>query len=177
MGKRTGIVITVGIVVALVVTVVTAAGSSARLVGTRQSAVELLVHSAASGCRPGRLPDRRCTPGATFNVGARQICVSGYSERVRDVPESEKRQVYAEYGIRSHKPGQYEVDHLIALELGGSNSIRNLWPESANPRPGFHDKDRLENKLHRLVCAGKSSLRKAQSLIATDWLAAFNTYL
>jgi len=42
----------------------------------------------------------------------------------RNVPESEKRQVYAEYGIRSHASGQYEVDHLIPLELGGSNSIR-----------------------------------------------------
>ena len=42
----------------------------------------------------------------------------------RNVPESEKRQVYAEYGIRSHASGQYEVDHLIPLELSGSNSIR-----------------------------------------------------
>ena len=22
-----------------------------------------------------------------------------------------------------------EVDHLISLELGGSNSIKNLWPD------------------------------------------------
>jgi hypothetical protein len=36
----------------------------------------------------------------------------------RNVPESEKRQVYAEYRIRSHSSGQYEVDHLIPLELG-----------------------------------------------------------
>ena len=178
MYKLTSVLI-IGIVVALVagVGVAGAAGSGARFVGTRH-APGVSVHIAASGCRRGRLPDRRCTPGATFNVGAAQVCVSGYSQRVRNVPESEKRQVYAEYGIRSHSSGQYEVDHLIPLELGGSNSIRNLWPEAANPRPGFHEKDRLENKLHRLVCTVHSlSLRKAQSLIATNWLAAFNTYV
>ena len=177
MSKRTTVVISIGIVLALLVGVATAAASGGRFIGTRQARVES-VHIAASGCRRGRLPDRRCTPGATFNVGAAQVCVSGYSQRVRNVPESEKRQVYAEYGIRSHSSGQYEVDHLIPLELGGSNSIRNLWPEAANPHPGFHEKDRLENKLHRLVCTVRSlSLRKAQSLIATNWLAAFNTYV
>jgi hypothetical protein len=41
-----------------------------------------------------------------------------------------KRKVYAEYGITHHEPSEFEVDHLISLELGGSNSIRNLWPES-----------------------------------------------
>ena len=167
--------ISIAIAFALVVAVATAVGSGDRLLGARHGVVRL-GHIAAA-CRSGRLRDRRCTPGATINVGAAQVCVAGYSERVREVPESEKRQVYAEYGIRSHKRGQYEVDHLIALELGGSNGIRNLWPEAANARPGFHEKDRLENKLHRLVCAGSLSLRKAQSLIAYNWVAAFNTYL
>jgi hypothetical protein len=37
-----------------------------------------------------------------------------------------KRGVYEEYGVKSHGSGVYEVDHLIPLELGGSNSIRNF---------------------------------------------------
>jgi hypothetical protein len=175
MGKRLTGAIIIGIVIGLVAVVAGAAATGRRFVAVRQASIEQ-VHIAASGCRQGRLPDRRCTPGATFNVAATQVCVPGYSSRVRDVPASEKRQVYNDYGIRTHTRGQYEVDHLIPLELGGSNSIRNLWPEAANPRPGFHEKDRLENKLHRLVCAGRLSLRKAQSLIANDWLAASNTY-
>jgi hypothetical protein len=55
------------------------------------------------------------------------VCRSGYTARVRHVTSSLKDQVYAEYGIASHAPGEYEVDHLVPLELGGSNSIANLF--------------------------------------------------
>jgi hypothetical protein len=123
------------------------------------------------------LPDRLCTPGAVFTTAtASRVCVAGYSERVRNVPESEKREVYTEYGIATHKSGQYEVDHLISLELGGSNEIANLWPEAALPKPGFHQKDRIENRLHTLVCSGQMTLAKAQKLIATNWLAAYRQF-
>ncbi len=87
---------------------------------------------------------------------------------------SEKDQVYAEYGIASHTAGEYEVDHLVSLELGGSNDIANLWPEPASPRPGFHEKDKVENYLHDQVCAGKISLADAQYQIATNWLSVYN---
>jgi hypothetical protein len=121
----------------------------------------------------GALPDRSCTPGARFHVTTAQVCKRGYSRRVRNVPESEKNAVYAEYGITHHTTGQYEVDHLISLELGGSNSIKNLFPEAASPRPGFHEKDTLENRLHALVCDGKMRLRTAQRQIATEWLKPY----
>jgi len=100
--------------------------------------------------------------------------VSGYSSSVRNVPYSEKTSVYREYGIASHYAGKYDVDHLISLELGGSNSIANLWPEAASPRPGFHQKDALENYLHRQVCSGAMTLATAQRLIATNWLAEYH---
>jgi hypothetical protein len=113
------------------------------------------------------LPDPTCTPGAIFTrASVSQICTPGYSRSVRNVPASLKRSVYAEYGIASHVPGSYEVDHLISLELGGNNSIANLWPEVT---PGYHEKDGIENRLHRAVCAGTVSLRTAQLQIARDW--------
>jgi hypothetical protein len=64
----------------------------------------------------------------------------------------------------------YEYDHLIPLELGGApDAARNLWPE---PGPSPNPKDALENRLHRLVCAGAVSLAAARRAIATDWVAA-----
>ena len=94
------------------------------------------------------------------------------------MPESRKAAVYAEYGIpRTHYQRPYEVDHIVSLELGGSNDISNLFPEAASPRPGYHDKDRLENRLHALVCARKLSLRSVQQAIASNWVALYANVL
>jgi hypothetical protein len=98
----------------------------------------------------------------------------GYAKKVRAVPAWLKRQAYAEYGITQYKTGDYEVDHLIALSLGGSNSIRNLWPESTKTTPwNSYVKDALEWKLHKLVCAGQLDLKTAQSEIASNWIEAY----
>jgi hypothetical protein len=127
----------------------------------------------SSGCHVrGRLPDARCTPGARFRgVTRARVCRSGYSRSVRNVPTSRKDAVYAAYGMSTHFNGANgEVDHLVSLELGGSNAQSNLFPEAA---PGSHQKDRLENELHSEVCSGRIGLARAQRLIATDWVAAF----
>lgn len=119
--------------------------------------------------------DKACTPGAIFaDATLQQICTPGYSSSVRNVSTETKDQVYAMYGITSHFTGQYEIDHLISLQLGGSNDIANLWPEIADPRPGFHEKDKVENYLHQQICDGKMSLAKAQELISTDWHLVYN---
>jgi hypothetical protein len=127
------------------------------------------------GCTAqGPLPDKQCTPGAIFEqTTASEICVSGYSKKIRHVPKALKDAVYSEYGIKRHSPGEYEVDHLISLELGGSNDIANLWPEPAEPRPGFHEKDKVENYLHSQVCSGRIDLKKAQAVIANDWMSVY----
>src|SRR5262249_27081977 len=67
------------------------------------------VRTKSSGCQAANaLPDTGCTPGAVFpGVTTAQICQSGYAGSVRNVPDSEKNDVYAEYGITSHASGQY----------------------------------------------------------------------
>ena len=129
-----------------------------------------------SGCHVrGPLPDPACTPGARFaGVTAAQVCRPGYASSVRNVSLATKDTVYAAYGLRAHFDfANGELDHLVSLELGGSNSQANLFPEAALPRPGSHEKDRLENELHSEVCAGRLGLAQAQRLIATNWVAAY----
>jgi hypothetical protein len=118
----------------------------------------------------GIYPNLTLSPGDVLTTDTSQVCTSGYSSSVRNVPLSEKKQVYAEYGVSYPQPeGAYEVDHLISLELGGSNDIKNLFLEAAEPRPGFHEKDKVENYLHSQVCSGKMTIQEAQKGIVDDW--------
>jgi hypothetical protein len=82
----------------------------------------------------------------------------------RHVTESTRDQVYGEYG---QTRGQHccEVDHLIPLELGGSNDTKNLWPQPDAPPP---KRDQLENELYAEVCASKLPLAEAQHYIASN---------
>jgi hypothetical protein len=124
------------------------------------------------------VPDPKLTPGDTFEVTVQDLCVRGYTKKVRNVPAEMKREVYEEYGITSHGSGDYEVDHLIPLELGGSNSIKNLWLESHRTSPwNAQVKDRLEGKLHELVCNGQLDLKTAQQAIAANWIEAYQKYV
>jgi hypothetical protein len=54
----------------------------------------------------------------------------------------------------------YQLDHLLSLELGGSpRSLRNLWMQ---PEAQAHRDDHMENDWRRDVCAGRLMLRAAQ---------------
>lgn len=144
--------------------------------GTPGAAPQWGVQTRTSGCTArGALQDSGCTPGDVLpGVSRERICQSGYASSVRNVTTSTKNMVYTEYGITHHTTGEYEVDHLVSLELGGSNDISNLWPEAASPRPGFHEKDKVENYLHAQVCSGAISLARAQLEIAGNWLDVYN---
>ncbi len=123
-------------------------------------------------------PDPLRTPGDVFPVGLDVICVFGYTKGVRDVSTATKTRIYATYGVtRVRLPNEFEMDHLIPLALGGSNSDLNLWPEPAEPSPGFHQKDQLEVKLAQMACAGQIPLAEAQRAIADDWYAAYLRYV
>jgi len=56
----------------------------------------------------------------------------------------------------------YEEDHLIPLEIGGApRDARNLWSEAYAGPCGAQVKDKLENRLHALVCDGTLTLAAA----------------
>lgn len=125
----------------------------------------------------GQLPDPKCTPGAidpdvTQSNLKSTICKhGGYTTKVR--PSSSETD-HAKYDVSypayhvSHRK-KSELDHLVSLELGGSNDIANLWPQVGKlPNP----KDKVENDLHSAVCDGHVSLAAAQKAVAADWETA-----
>jgi hypothetical protein len=122
------------------------------------------------------MPRPSLTPGVALRVGVGRICTPGYASSIRDVSEATKALVYERYGV-TWVPYQHEVDHLISLELGGSNATANLWPEPYAGRWGARTKDVLENRLHDLVCSGALGLGAAQHQEATNWVAAYRRYL
>jgi hypothetical protein len=123
-------------------------------------------------CLRGVKPDRRCSPGAYYSRLTKAVICSAsfHTGSIRNVPQSEKFQVETEYGMPARLYGRsIEIDHIVPLELGGSNDIANLYPEPGSRKANYHVKDELENKLHDLVCSGAMELRTAQRGIATNW--------
>src|SRR5438876_4322301 len=132
------------------------------------------------------LPDRGCTPGAT-NPDVIQatisitICVTGYAAQIRPAAtytNGLKIDHMRAYGYAAEAPGDFEEDHLIALELGGDpRDPKNLWPERLIGGSGALQKDRVENWAHDEVCAGRMQLADAQQRMAANWVELYNTML
>jgi hypothetical protein len=135
-------------------------------------------------------PDPAVTPGTLNPAVAQQtirrtICRRGWTTTVRP-PEAfterlKREQLYSAgspYFAAGQRLRSFEEDHDVPLGLGGAPADpRNLWPQ---PRFGYWNarvKDRLEDRLHEMVCAGELPLAGAQRAIAADWIAAYRRYL
>ena len=117
----------------------------------------------------------------TTNVD--DICTT-LTGTIRNVSVQTKHRVY----IRDGVPGGNhtgicsgvegcEVDHRISLELGGSNDITNLMIQPYYGSCNAHQKDHLENRLHKLVCSKLITPQTAQSEIYNNWRAAYTEYI
>lgn len=129
------------------------------------------------------IPDPACTPGAvnpTVTVTVlrdqafRTACV-----RQQVTTEQQKAQTYRWYAIphpANNNAGSQscELDHLVSLELGGADTLDNIWPQCGPPgvplvQRHFKQKDMVENYLAWRVRRGEMDLRQAQKGIATNW--------
>ena len=131
-------------------------------------------------------PDPVRTPGAvnpdiTQDNIDQTICNPEWSTRsIRPPAEYTNRLKFEqmeEYGDSDTNPRDYEEDHLIPLELGGSNVRKNLWPQHYDGEWNAARKDRLERRLHAMVCGGELGLKAAQDAIARDWVAAYQRFV
>lgn len=138
-----------------------------------------------------QLPDRKITPGVVnprlladlsgdkhmiqvkghlveTNICARDFRTPPFRQATKD--ESIKKKVCVAYGITKGCPGpDYELDDLLPIEDGGENIQQNLWPQKiVEARIKDHQ---VEDIMPKLICAGKISLKDAQSCIVNDWVA------
>src|SRR5260221_591596 len=94
-----------------------------------------------------------------------------------------KKEVYERMRDRAMQgycdgPQGCEVDHLISLELGGADTVDNLWPQPYDGEWNAWDKDRLEARMHKLICTDRTlKLKDAQEEIRTDWKAIYKKYV
>jgi Protein of unknown function (DUF3761) len=125
-----------------------------------------------SGCRRSALPDRRCSPGGYYSKLTRAvICAPRFrTGSIRNVPQTEKFSVEREYRMAATYYGySIEIDHIVPLELGGSNSIPNLFPEPGSGKANYHAKDQAEDRAKQWVCEGRLALTTARRDFATNW--------
>ena len=139
------------------------------------------------------IPRHDLTPGARdgrvtqANID-KTICTDDWDDRNRpsaSFTTPTKTKQIAAYGYSTYAIENFELDHLVPIELGGDpTAIPNLWPEPWEARRerlvphgwGAETKNALESHLHRAVCAKEIPLAEAQQAVAGDWIAAAKRY-
>lgn len=135
----------------------------------------------------GQLPDPACTPGSVGSTDANMVCVPRFSVQRRPPTyntDPVKTAAMLAYRIPIADRKRVELDHLVPLELGGSNDASNLWPQISDLSlvDEYNSKDQVENRVKLAVCRDQvpramcrdrgACLTLAQEAFARDWTAA-----
>jgi hypothetical protein len=123
------------------------------------------------------LPSSFLTPGDSRKVTKEQICAPGYLASIKPTSSSTKEEAFSRYGLRDGQSKTDVLDHLIPVELGGTDSVENLWPEPARGEWNATQKDALEQKLLTMVCDGTLTVKQAQTAIKKNWVQAYQQYV
>lgn len=127
-----------------------------------------------------QMPNPSLTPGAVRPVTLSEICPVRDDDLDPKVSLSTEMAVLKEYGLPSDTSGaeRYQIDYLVNPQLGGTNDIKNLWPQPyANGAWNAQAKDMLEHHLHQMVCNRTVNLVVVQQELEADWIAAYKKYL
>lgn len=120
--------------------------------------------AASAQAQEALLPKPKLTPGRVAKTDKERAGVSLAMEQ----------KVFARYRLPWASRAAFKIDHLIPVELGGADTIDNLWPQSLRARPYAADRKELLAEVLRLkVARGQITLGEAQELIRNDWIDAF----
>lgn len=126
------------------------------------------------------LPRSAITPGVTRkDLTLEKICKTKWGKDARAVTAGMKLAVFRAYGYaKGNKDPRCpcEIDHLVSRELGGADDVRNLWVQSYQGAWNARMKDRVENRLHVEMCAGRMTLIAAQTAIRSDWRVPYRKF-
>ena len=112
----------------------------------------------------GMLPNPKLTPGR----------VAESEKDLRGVTVEMEQKVFARYKLPWQYRAEFKIDHLIPRELGGADTIDNLWPQRVRVKPyGSDRKELLTEVLLQKVRANKMTVANAQEEIRRDWIDAF----
>jgi hypothetical protein len=110
------------------------------------------------------VPDRKLTPGR----------VAGTEKERSGVTPAMEQKVFARYRLPWSRRAEFKIDHLIPRELGGADSLDNLWPQNVRVRPyGADRKELLTEILLAKIAKRQITLAQAQEEIRRDWIDAF----
>ena len=133
------------------------------------------------------LPDATKTPGlAKPGLSKATVCATKWGKDERFVTPAMKAKAFNLYGYSGYHDARCvpdshgktcEIDHLISREVGGADDVSNLWPQAYGSTPwNAHLKDKLENRLHKEMCAGNITLQEARDSLTNDWRVAYRKY-
>lgn len=132
------------------------------------------------------IPDLHKTPGAVRSgLTKKRICEIRWGKDERHVTDAMKQQVFELYGYSGYDDPHCipagkrtcEIDHLVSRELGGADVVENLWPQAYGTSPwNAVLKDKLENRLHKEMCANNITLTQARNMLVNDWRKAYKKY-
>jgi cytochrome c-type biogenesis protein CcmH/NrfF len=116
-------------------------------------------------------------PDVTQSTIQETICQVGYTDTVRPSTSYTNRikfRLMRDAGLEEDQAGEWALDHIIALTLGGHpRQLSNLQLLSSKENGR---KSRIEVKLACFVCTGQMSLEDAQHEILEDWARAYRKY-
>lgn len=89
-----------------------------------------------------------------------------------------EQKVFARYRLPWSRRAEFKIDHLIPPELGGADTIDNLWPQRLRAKPyGADRKELLTEVLLMRIRKGEMTAAEAQEQISRDWIYAFIDHL